>query len=374
LLNIIHFVTDLDRSSGGLSVSVPALCLELASLPGVRICLAARPTKEPIEVPEKANFKIFWIDGGQNSVAQVFSEVAALYPDEKTIVHLQGLWDPAYHWASLYAAKHRFPVVVSIRGMLEPWALKHKGLKKKVAWHVYQRKNLMRASALHATSPAEIESIRRAGLSGPSTFFIPNGVATPAGVDNLIHTTPREPVLLFLGRLHRIKGLFNLIDAWAEGATRGWTLQLTGPDCDGHQADLEARIRRRGIADSVRITGAVSEEEKWGTLAKASALILPSFSENFGLVVAEALAAGTPVAATTGSPWSCLESARAGWWVKPEVGSLVQFLEQLGSTPADELIAMGNRGRELVAQQYTWPGVASRFAEVYRELATPKAN
>jgi len=374
LLNLIHFVTDLDRISGGLSVSVPSLCKELAALPGVRICLAARHTSEPIELPEQSNFQIFWIDGGQSSVARVFSDMSSRYPDGKTIVHLQGLWDPAYHWASRHAAKHQIPVVVSIRGMLEPWALKHKGLKKKVAWHAYQRRNLLQASALHATSPAENESIKRAGLPESSTVFIPNGVAPPPYVDTLIRTTPREPVLLFLGRLHRIKGLINLIDAWAKGAPRGWTLQLTGPDCDGHRSELEARIRRCGIQRSVRITGAVDGEEKWRTLARASALVLPSFSENFGLVVAEALAAGTPVAATTGSPWSCLETERAGWWVKPEVTALTEFLQQLGNTPSEELLAMGNRGRELVAQKYTWPGVASRFAEVYRELARQNAN
>lgn len=374
MLNLIHFVTDLDRSSGGLSVSVPALCKELAGLPDVRICLAARPTRMPIEAPDRPDFKISWIDGGRTSVAEVFTEMASRYPDGKTVVHLQGLWDPAYHWASRYAAKHQIPVVVSIRGMLEPWALKHKGLKKKIAWHLYQKRDLLAASALHATSPAEVESIKRVGLPGNTSIFIPNGVAPPPDIETLIRTTPREPVLLFLGRLHRIKGLLNLIDAWATAAPPGWTLQLTGPDEDGHQRELETKIRRCQLQDSVRITGAVEGEEKWQTLAGASALVLPSFSENFGLVVAEALAAGTPVAATTASPWSSLETVNAGWWVKPEVPSLTTFLQQLGHIPAEDLLAMGKRGRDLVAQQYTWPGVAARFAEVYRGLVCREAD
>jgi glycosyltransferase involved in cell wall biosynthesis len=373
LLNLIHFVTDLDRRSGGLSVSVPNLCKALADFPEVRVCLAARPTSEPVEVSERSNFRIRWIDGGPSSVAGVFSEMADLDPGGRPLVHLQGLWDPVYHWASRHAARHGLPVVVSIRGMLEPWALKHKGLKKKLAWHVYQRRNLLNASALHVTSPAELDSIKRVGLPAPSTVFIPNGVTPPPDLDALIRSTPRERTLLFLGRLHRIKGLINLIDAWADHTPSGWTLQLTGPDCEGHRSELEARIRRRGIGQSVRITEMVAEEEKWRTLASASALVLPSFSENFGLVVAEALAAGTPVAATTGSPWSCLETEGAGWWVHPQAGTLTEFLRKLESTPAVDLVAMGERGRALVARNYTWPGVASRFAEVYRELANETA-
>jgi len=366
-LRLVHVVTDLDRRSGGPSVSVPQLCLGLARLPDTEVRLAARRTDEPVDLEDEDGFSVHWLDRRRPGVPVEVRE-----PDPAgaaTVVHLHGLWDPLFHRVAVAAWKRGLPVVQSTRGMLEPWALSHKRWKKRAGWWLYQRRDLRRAALLHGSSAAELASLDRVGLGDRPGIALPNGVTPPTNLDRLLADTKRERTLLFLGRLHPVKGLEPLLDAWSDSAPTGWTLQLTGPDHGGHGEALRARCRRLDIEGSVRFTGPVTGDEKWRLLGSAGCLVLPSHSENFGMVVAEALAAGTPVAASTGTPWEGLEATGAGWWVDPGTRALASFLRELGDRPPEELSAMGDRGRAWVARDFAWPAIAARFREHYEAIA-----
>ena len=127
-------------------------------------------------------------------------------------------------------------------------------------------------------------------------------------------------------------------------------------------------VRALGVQDSVVITGEVQGEIKEALLANADVFVLPSYSENFGIVVAEAMAWGRPVIASTGTPWKDVAGVGAGWWVEPEEDALANALEEALGKGRGELEAMGMRGRALVEERYSWSAPAAKLVEAYEQL------
>ena len=127
-------------------------------------------------------------------------------------------------------------------------------------------------------------------------------------------------------------------------------------------------IKELGLEDSVVITGEVAGEEKDCLLANADVFVLSSYSENFGIVVAEAMAWGRPVIASTGTPWQEVADVGAGWWVKPEEDAIAQALHEALCKGREELDAMGAKGRALVAERYGWSVPAGKLVRAYEEI------
>ena len=285
------------------------------------------------------------------------------------VFHDNGIWLPHNNAVSARAFRSGTPIVISTRGMLEPWALAHKRFKKTVAWYLYQRRNLNRADALHVTSAKEGESVKRLGLE-PCIRQISNGIDLPAdaGIGNPLG--PRRAV--FLGRLHPVKGLPMLLDAWARLTAKGWELVIAGPDEGGFKATLDAQVATLGLAAAVRFLGQVSGSVKEELLRSADLFVLPSFSESFGMVVAEAFSYGVPVVTTTGVPWPQLEEHRCGWRSAPDASSLAETLGKAMSLPPLELREMGRRGRSLVETSFSWTAIAWQFLDLYAELVASR--
>jgi glycosyltransferase involved in cell wall biosynthesis len=149
-------------------------------------------------------------------------------------------------------------------------------------------------------------------------------------------------------------------------------LILAGSDLIGYRREVEKMVRELGVQDSVVITGELQGEMKDALLANAEVFVLPSYSENFGIVVAEAMAWGRPVIASTGTPWKEVAEVAAGWWVEPEEEPLAKALaEAMGKSP-EELEEVGSRGRTLVAERYGWSVPAQRLLAAYEDLLTTK--
>ena len=170
----------------------------------------------------------------------------------------------------------------------------------------------------------EVEDIRRSGLSQPA-IIAPNGVDVPEGVRR-IRTEGRRKAL-FVSRVHPKKGLVNLVRAWADVRPEGWEIVIVGPDEGGHRAEVTAVARELDVQE-ITWTGEVRDEAKWGLYFDADLFVLPTFSENFGIVVAEALAAGVPAITTTGAPWGVLNERRCGWWIDVGVEPLAAALRE----------------------------------------------
>ena len=363
---IIHVVGSTDRAGAGVAAAACELCSALAGIAQVTL-VAGTNGGELYPVDRRVRrvlcpgrhipgTRLALTLGLRRTLEQVIDDGADL-------VHVHGLWMAANHSACAAARRRGIPYVVSAHGMLMPWAFRHRAWKKKLPWLLYQRADLLHAAAVVGTSEAEADAIRAFGFPG-ATAMVPHGLALLPWEAPRNGIQPRKVV--FLGRLHPIKGLMNLLEAWALLRPGGWQLILAGPDEDGFQAVLTERIRQHELADAVTFAGPVDDQEKWSLLRQADLTVLPSFTENFGLVVPESLACGVPVITTRGTPWQVLETERCGWWVDAGVEALARGLRAAMALTDEERQAMGLRGRTLIAKRFAWDRIAAEMADVYR--------
>jgi glycosyltransferase involved in cell wall biosynthesis len=287
---------------------------------------------------------------------------------ERVVLHNHGLWRMPNIAACRAARRHRAPLVCSTHGMLATAALKYSPLQKAVFSKAVQRKALAAVSCFHATSRQELAEIRAFGIDAP-VAVIPNGVdiPDPEPAPGRANRGLSQRTALFVGRLHPIKGLDRLLSAWARIEPRhpDWHLRIVGPSHAGHGEQLQNLAVRLGL-HRVVFEDALYGEAKQAGLREADILVLPSLSENFGMVVAEALASGTPVIASKGTPWGGLHENRCGWWIDKGVDPLAAALASAVEMRRSALDAMGLRGRAWMAREYSWESVALSMAEVYR--------
>jgi glycosyltransferase involved in cell wall biosynthesis len=182
--------------------------------------------------------------------------------------------------------------------------------------------------------------------------------------------TAIERVVLSLGRIHPKKGLARLVHAWSKVEARypAWWLRIAGPPELGHDNELRALAVSLGLT-RISVEGPIYGEAKTSAYRCADVFVLPTLNENFGLTVAEALAAGTPVISTKGAPWSGLEREGCGWWIEQGIEPLAAALAHAMALPHEALEAMGDKGRKWMARDFTWDCVAEEMLGVYLWLA-----
>lgn len=359
---IVHSVPTLAPRDGGLAYAVPALAGAMESqghwvrLLAPRVRAGWIGAHFPTDVRE--------VGGGWprrfRGLRKALSE--AQQCSDEIVIHDHGIWTALNHAVAGAATKAGLLRVVSPHGMLEPWAMSWHAVRKWLAWRVYQRPDLHRADLLHATSVEEAEQLRKLGLMQPIAV-VPNGVEVPAEPSR--RWRGGQQLAMVLARLHPKKNLPGLIEAWRRIEPDGWDLIIAGAGAPRYEAHLRRLIEGDGVPTRIHLLGQVGAVERQRLLGRASLSVLPSYSENFGLAIAEALAAGVPVIATTGTPWQCLTEFRCGWWVGSDVASLSEALEAAVRSSPEELQAMGRRGRALVERRFTWPIVARQMAATY---------
>jgi glycosyltransferase involved in cell wall biosynthesis len=356
--------TSLLPTYGGPALSVSRLAAALEEA-GAEVGLWAPDQSAAVSPLLPAGSSVQRIVGTESEALHRFGE-----PD---ILHDNGIWLLHNHRLATLAEKHRIPRVVSTRGMLEPWALGHKRLKKKLAWCLYQRRDLQQARCHITTGKTEAENLQRLGLRVPIAT-VPNGVdVAEERLDVGLTTEKSVPnrrgrTALFLGRIYPIKGLPMLIEAWARVRPDGWRLRIAGPDEAGHQKQVERAVSAAGLAEVVSFAGPVEPEMKEAAFRDADLFVLPTYSESFGMVVAEALAHGMPVLTTMAAPWSILRERGCGWWVDATVDGIAEGLRHATSLDAEALRAMGTRGRALVFAEFSWKRVADLMLSTYQEV------
>ena len=311
----------------------------------------------------------------QSSVRRLTgTEAEALDSFGKTdVLHDNGIWLPHNHRLAALAKRRGIPRVVSTRGMLEPWALNHKRLKKNLAWCLYQCRDLKQARCHITTSEAEAQNLQDLGLGVPIAT-VPNGVDVPeerpwgvgSGAERAVRGGLRTA--LFLGRIYPIKGLPMLIEAWARARPDGWILRIAGPDEAGHQKQVEKAVTAAGLGQVVSFMGPLAYGMKKSAFFDAELFVLPTHSESFGIVVAEALAHGLPVLTTTGAPWSILRDSGCGWWVDATVDGITEGLRRATILDPETLRSMGAKGRTLVSAKFGWKRVADHMLSTYEAI------
>jgi glycosyltransferase involved in cell wall biosynthesis len=289
---------------------------------------------------------------------------------EADIVHVNSLWMfPNIVPGLVTRPDQGAKLVVSPHGTLSPWAMNMSKCKKRVAWWLLgQRLTLKRAACFHATAESEYEDIRRLGFRQP-VAIIPNGIDIPAPPLGGPRRGERR-TLLFLGRVHRIKGVDLLLNAWGRLAARypDWDLAIVGPsDPPGYHDEMQALATRLGLA-RVSFVGPLYGSAKSEAYWNADVFVLPTHSENFGMAVAEALAHACPAITTRGAPWAGLETERCGWWIEDSLAALTAALDHAMSLDRGALAEMGARGRAWMERDFGWDGIAQRMAGVYSWL------
>lgn len=375
-MNVIHTVPSLGESGGGPPRSVSQLCNILCQQESSIGIVTTVDPNDPI-LPLEAGIQLTALARRGTSFSDRLRATdfgAALDGVDRSIpisvVHQHGIWLRSSHAVTRFAHENKLPLVVAPRGMLEPWALNHRKLKKKLAWALYQERDLEKATAFHATAQSEADSIRRLGFNQPIAV-IPNGVHLPQiTTDQLKNgaSNTEKKTVLFLSRINPKKGLPMLLDAWGRLAPADWRLVIAGNDDSNHLPVIERKINEQGLGERVVIAGPLFGEAKQAAYRNADLFVLPSYSENFGIVVAEALGFGVPVLTTTGCPWQELQTHKCGWWVEPTPAGIETALNEALRTTNEELSSMGRRGRRLVEKNYQWSGIAERMLEFYNWL------
>lgn len=303
----------------------------------------------------------------------------ALLASDADLVHLHALWMHNSIVLRKWAQRRNRPYIITANGMLDEWAVRNSGWKKRIALAVYERACLNGAACIQVNSEAEYRSARRFGLRNP-ICIIPNGVDLPENTNGEANTALERTwkglipsscrVLLYLGRLHPKKGLANLLKAWAQvnatsRRTPEWVLAIAGWDQSGHQADLQALASKLNSRQSVLFLGPQFGTDKIACYRRCDAFILPSQSEGQPMSVLEAWSHAKPVCMTQECNLVEGFAAGAALSIEPTVDSIEDGLRSLFEMPVSKQQAMGQRGLELVRNHFAWPRIAAEMRSVY---------
>jgi len=368
-MKIAHVVASLDSKHGGPSRSSRGLARGLADL-GHEVALLA--TGETPEQDAKNGLLVRIFErGSPEGIAPSSALKSYLRESAHELLHHHGLWLRPLHYVCRTARRHAVPFVISPRGMMAPWAWHHRRRKKQISNLLVHPGALKSADGWHATSQQEADEIR--GLGFPQPICVaPNGVEVPSDQQLQIAREfwlQRAPelqnrrVALFYSRLHSKKRIVELLDLWRKCATDDWLLLVVGIPDQFTVEQLNARVLLEGIKDSVMIFDGTYQPPPY---AVADLFLLPSHSENFGLVVAEALASGVPVVTTDTTPWQDINSRDAGWCVNYR-----DFDRTMGEAMQEApalLQRRGGLGREWVKREFTWATVAQTVSDFYQTL------
>ncbi len=279
------------------------------------------------------------------------------------ILHNHSLWMMPNVYPGIVARRYRIPLVVSPRGTLSPWAKASGSFVKRFFWPLVQRPTISPAACFHATAESEYEDIRRLDFRQP-VAIIPNGIDVP---DLLPKREAPLRTLLFLSRINPKKGLDLLLPAWQAVQDRfsAWRLVIAGPsDSPGYLEKMQALAAQLKL-ERIAFIGEVKGAQKWEAYYQADLFVLPTYSENFGNVVAEALASGVPAIVSKGAPWAGLVEKRVGWWIEIGVAPLADSLKQALALSPDQLSEMGRRGRRWMQEEFSWDSLGLRMTRTY---------
>ena len=363
-MRILHFIPSIDRSSGGVGAYMQLLAKELGKLCDLTIATVASEHQLMIEnarvvtLPVRLSQYTLMKKGWQKLLYEI-------HPD---VVHVNCCWMPQSAWTQKWAQQAGYKVVLTPHGMLEPWIIsRHYWTRKVPALWLYQKQAVVDADYLHATAESEKQNLLRLGYND-RIAVIANGI----DVEEITMKTcwKRKKTILFLSRIHVKKGIEFLLEAVAALKERleGYTVRIAGEGEAEYIEQLRQKALQLDIQDKVDFCGGVYGDRKWDLFREADLFVLPTYSENFGIVVAEALACGTPVITTTGTPWEELNTWHCGWWTEIGTEPTIHALNEFLDLSEKELEQMGRNGRRLVETQYSSKKVAEEMVRMYEVL------
>ena len=383
-MRVLHVIPSLSPADGGTSQAALGMCHHLRAVAGVAAEIATTRVNVAGERSEPAvdEVPVHWLTRSC-SRAWKYSRSLGTWLDshagEYDLVHAHAVFTYSTLAARRAAAASGIPLVITPHGMLAPYSLGRKRLRKFWYWHLVEKRNLVAASCVHATAPTEQDEIARL-VPGCRTVCVSLGVDPAAweipkvrGVFRRRFGIPEEaPLLLYLSRIHSKKGLADVLLPALARLPSGVHLAVVG-EADASEPEQGALARavakRLGLARRVTFTGPIYGDEKWAAYDDADLYVLPSVHENFGITTIEAMARGLPCVVSPGvqcAPF--VGRAQAGRIVPRDAAALASALNCLLEAPPAERQEMGRRGQEFVARELTWSQTARRLAELYHDL------
>ena len=380
-MKIAFLCPSVSRTSGGIFEIERKLAQELARLPVTTLAVFG-PSDEYTDADLLAwsplrprHFKY----RGPSSFRYSSGLRRALLAADMDLAHLHALWMHNSIVVRAWAQQWNRPYLITVNGMLEPWAVRNSRWKKRIALTLYERDCLNGAACIQVNSDAEYRAVRTFGLRNP-ICIIPNGIDLPEDPNDNAETDSGEPwknlispdrkVLLYLGRLHPKKGLVNLLKAWKQATmekspSAEWILAIAGWDQSGHQSELQTLASKLSLLQSVVFLGPQFGRAKDACYRNSDAFVLPSFSEGLPMVVLEAWSHAKPVLMTGECNLPEGFSADAALRIAPTVDSIEVVLRALFEMPVSQRLAMGQNGLALVKNDFTWPKIATEMRSVY---------
>jgi len=364
MIKSIHVVPRINAEASGISYCVPKFCDALAGRDEELELHVLAPAPQVSYQTYEIHAHHEWPFLRRLGISPHMHRALATAAKTAQIMHYHSLWMLPNIYPASAVKGTRCRLITSPHGCLSEYMAKRSRWLKKAVWALGQGSVLRNAACLHATAEIEYHDIRRTGLCAP-VAIIPNGIDIPCD-DKRIERTLEPRRLLFLSRIHPTKGIDILLRAWAriEGRRPGWELCIVGPDDGTYCSQMQALAKDLHI-ERVNFSGPAYGYEKSQAYWSADLFVLPTHTENFGLVVAEALAHGVPAIVTKGAPWSGLEEEKCGWWVDRGVEPLTECLQYAMSKSSAELSNMGARGRRWMVREFSWDRVGKMMHETY---------
>lgn len=381
-MKTLHIIENIDNNYGGPAKSVPFLIKYLNQLDTKNKIISVRLQNiENNDICENNNIEI--ISSNYNGFKflkysnQLYSNIINEI-DNETIIHTQSLWNYPPYCAFKIAKKHNLPLVMSIRGNLYDWNLNKSKWKKDLSLTLFQMKMFKEASCLHATEINELKAIRNLGIKTP-VALISNAIE----IEEFVKLSSQEEAkknlnldkdkryILFMSRIYSKKGLEYLINSFIDLQHNfpQWEILVAGPIYDKTYFDkINQNIKKSKIDNKVHYFGMVNGKKRLDLFASSELFILPAHTENFGMVIGEAMACSLPVITTQGTPWEVLNKKNAGWWIKLDDESITNALKEAMLKTKIELNEMGVNGYKIIKEDFTWDRVASQMKELYSWL------
>ena len=387
LRRILHVIPGLDAATGGTVTALMSMAVFQARA-GLKVTVLATwtgdgPPRDAERKLKDAGADVRFIGPARGpllwhrDLAPVLEKLVA----DADVAHAHGVWEEIQYRAGAVARKRGIAYVISPHGMLDPYNLSKKWLKKKLYLLLRLRRTLRHAAAIHFTDEVERDLARPVTAGAPA-------IVQPIGIDlsEFERVPPRgtfrskypvigeRPVVLFMGRLHPKKAPDLLVDAFARAGVSDAVLVLAGPDSEGTRARLEDAARARGITDRTVFTGMLRGEQRVAALAEADVFALFSHQENFGLAVVEALACGTPVLISDQvNIHRKITAAGVGAVAPLNVGEMAALLKEWLTDPRRRDDA-ARRARAFVRDNFEATEVAQRWVSHYAALAPNHAG
>ena len=376
LLRVAQLMRSASRENAGVFAAASGLSRKLAKQP--HLLLKVFAGEDEHSAADLAEWNGLAVHTSRILPPAVFSYtpglIKAVQDFHPHIVHQHGLWTYPSFVSRYLARRNGARIIISIHGMLTTWALQHRTRRKRVAFCLYERKNLESADCIHALTSAEMSEIRAMDIKTP-ICVIRNGVKTNSLLRNQreFQRDTQSRTLLYVGRLHKIKGLVELLEGWAlyraHAKGEAWRLRIVGWGEAEFTEILKAVVRNLGIDSTVEFAGPKFGDELLGEYSRADGFVLTSHSEAMPMAVLEAWASELPVIMTQGCglPEGLVSGAAIKTSITPR--DIAAAMATLTALPQRKREEMGRAGRALVEERYSWQTSAQAFADVYDWLA-----